>query len=137
MAEYQDYFDNDDRNEGHVDTRQQNFECDTPDPHLREGGRQRLVDRIELVAIVRHDAAFDRLFQPDPLEYRRFVERCRRVRVVFEELRIAGPESDDLPPGRLLNRRSWTRRISPDSGAKRWAGLRCWTTDRGRRSGRI
>ncbi len=34
MAEYQDYFDRDDRDEGHVDTRQLNFECDNPDPHL-------------------------------------------------------------------------------------------------------
>jgi hypothetical protein len=28
----QDYFD--DRNEGHVDTRENNFECEKPDPHL-------------------------------------------------------------------------------------------------------
>ena len=34
MAEYQDYFDNDERVEGHVDTRHYNFECDQPDPHL-------------------------------------------------------------------------------------------------------
>lgn len=34
MAEYQDYFENDDRNEGHADTRRHNFECDQPDPHL-------------------------------------------------------------------------------------------------------
>ena len=34
MAEntIQDYFD--DRNEGHVDTREANFKCDTPDEHL-------------------------------------------------------------------------------------------------------
>jgi hypothetical protein len=31
----QDYFENDnEREEGHVDTRQQNFECDNPDPRL-------------------------------------------------------------------------------------------------------
>ena len=34
MNAYQDYFDNDDRAEGHVDTRHFNFECDTPDPNL-------------------------------------------------------------------------------------------------------
>lgn len=34
MTEYQDYFDKDDRDEGHVDTRQSNFECDNSDPHL-------------------------------------------------------------------------------------------------------
>ena len=34
MAEYQDYFDQDDRDEGHLDTRQRNFEFDTPDLHL-------------------------------------------------------------------------------------------------------
>ena len=34
MAEYQEYLDNDDRKEGHVDTRQFNFECESPDPHL-------------------------------------------------------------------------------------------------------
>ena len=34
MAEYQDYFDNDDRSEGHVDTRRFNFECESHDPHL-------------------------------------------------------------------------------------------------------
>ena len=33
MAEHtQDYFTDD--NEGHVDTRQQNFECENKDPHL-------------------------------------------------------------------------------------------------------
>ena len=33
MAEHtQDYFNDD--NEGHVDTRQQNFECENKDPHL-------------------------------------------------------------------------------------------------------
>ena len=34
MAEYQDYFANDDRDEAHIDTRRFNFECDNPDPHL-------------------------------------------------------------------------------------------------------
>ncbi len=34
MVQKQDYFDNDDRAEGHIDTRQYNFECDKPDPHL-------------------------------------------------------------------------------------------------------
>ena len=34
MAEYQDYFDNDDRDEGHDDTRHINFECEQPDSHL-------------------------------------------------------------------------------------------------------
>ncbi len=34
MAEKtQDYF-NDDSNEGHVDTRENNFECENKDPHL-------------------------------------------------------------------------------------------------------
>lgn len=31
----QDYFENDqERDEGHLDTRSQNFECSNPDPHL-------------------------------------------------------------------------------------------------------
>lgn len=36
MAEHtQDYFESEkDRDEGHVDTRSQNFECDNPDEHL-------------------------------------------------------------------------------------------------------
>ena len=35
MSEYQDYFDKDDtNNEGHVDTRSRNFECDNPDNNL-------------------------------------------------------------------------------------------------------
>lgn len=35
MSERQDYFENDrEREEGHVDTRSQNFECDQPDEHL-------------------------------------------------------------------------------------------------------
>lgn len=34
MAEYQDYFDNDDRAEGHLDIRRFNFECEAPDPNL-------------------------------------------------------------------------------------------------------
>ena len=34
MAEYQDYFYKVDRDEGHVDTRRFNFECDATDPHL-------------------------------------------------------------------------------------------------------
>ncbi len=34
MTEYQDYFDNSDSNEGHTDTRQFNFKCENPDPHL-------------------------------------------------------------------------------------------------------
>lgn len=35
MAEYQDYFEKDEeRSEGHTDTRKQNFECDNPDPNL-------------------------------------------------------------------------------------------------------
>ena len=39
------------------------------DPHIGPRGGQRLVQRIELVASVRNQAAFDRLFQPDPLEH--------------------------------------------------------------------
>ena len=34
MSEYQDYFDKDDRDGGHTDTRQFNFRCENPDPHL-------------------------------------------------------------------------------------------------------
>ncbi len=34
MADYQDYFDQGDREERHVDTRQLNFEGSDPDPHL-------------------------------------------------------------------------------------------------------
>lgn len=34
MAEDQEYFDSDDRDVGHVDTRRFNFECEPPDPHL-------------------------------------------------------------------------------------------------------
>ncbi len=35
MAENtQDYFDYEDNDEGHVDTRSRNFECDNKDPHL-------------------------------------------------------------------------------------------------------
>jgi hypothetical protein len=35
MAKTQDYFETDaDREEGHVDTREKNFECDEPDAHL-------------------------------------------------------------------------------------------------------
>lgn len=30
----QDYFDNDENDEGHVDTRAQNHECENKDPHL-------------------------------------------------------------------------------------------------------
>ena len=33
MAEYQDYFDNDECAEGHADTRRFNFECEQQDPH--------------------------------------------------------------------------------------------------------
>lgn len=33
MSETQEYFENE-TDEGHVDTRQQNFECDNPDEHL-------------------------------------------------------------------------------------------------------
>ena len=35
MSEYQDYFDKDNNSdEGHVDTRSRNFECDNPDKNL-------------------------------------------------------------------------------------------------------
>ncbi len=34
MTDYQDNFDQDDRDEGHVDTRQFNFGCNDPGPHL-------------------------------------------------------------------------------------------------------
>ena len=35
MAEIQDYFENDEeREEGHVNTRYKNFECENPDKHL-------------------------------------------------------------------------------------------------------
>lgn len=35
MAETQDYFEsNDEREQGHTDTRAQNFECDNPDERL-------------------------------------------------------------------------------------------------------
>lgn len=35
MSEYQDYFETDrEREDGHVDTRESNFECDSPDRNL-------------------------------------------------------------------------------------------------------
>lgn len=35
MSERQDYFESEaERDEGHVDTRNRNFECDNPDDHL-------------------------------------------------------------------------------------------------------
>ena len=35
MSEYQDYFETDEeRDEGHADTRSRNFECETPDRNL-------------------------------------------------------------------------------------------------------
>ena len=35
MSEYQDYFETDEeRDEGHTDTRARNFECDAPDKNL-------------------------------------------------------------------------------------------------------
>ena len=35
MSRKQDYFEKDqEREEGHVDTRSQNFKCENPDPHL-------------------------------------------------------------------------------------------------------
>jgi len=35
MSNIQDYFESDhEREEGHIDTREQNFECENKDPHL-------------------------------------------------------------------------------------------------------
>ncbi len=48
---------------------------------------QAFVDRIELVGVLRNDAALDRLLQPAPLEHRGLEDRGRRVGVVFEQFR--------------------------------------------------
>ncbi len=48
---------------------------------------QPLVDGVVLVGTRGDDAAFDRLFEPGPLEHRRLEQRGRRVRIVFEQLR--------------------------------------------------
>ena len=53
---------------------------------LLPGLDQALVDRVELVGVLRDDAPLDRLFEPGPLKHRGLEDRGRRVGVVFEQL---------------------------------------------------
>ncbi|MNS65570.1 hypothetical protein D3C72_987400 [compost metagenome] len=50
---------------------------------------QLLLQGVELVAAFRQVARSNLVFEPDPLEEGRFVQRGRRISVVFQHLRIA------------------------------------------------
>ena len=50
---------------------------------------QLFLQAVELVAALRQVAGIGLVFQPDPLEERRFVQRGWRISIVFQKLRIA------------------------------------------------
>ena len=58
---------------------------------LGEPGDEPLVDRVELVGARRQLAGRELILQPEPLEGGGFIERRRRVGVVFEQLGGARP----------------------------------------------
>src|SRR5260370_38732657 len=65
---------------------------------LLPGLDQALVDRIELVGALRDNVAFDRLFEPGPLEYRRLENRSRRIGVIFQQLGRAVSTETQVQP---------------------------------------
>lgn len=50
---------------------------------------QLFLQAIKLIAAFRQIARVDLIFQPNPLKKRRFIQRCWRVGIIFEQLRLA------------------------------------------------
>src|SRR6266550_8615272 len=59
---------------------------------------QALMDRVELVGMSGNDVPLDRLFQPGPLKHRRLENRCRGVRVVFQQFRSTVAVKAEVEP---------------------------------------
>lgn len=57
---------------------------------------QLFLQAIKLIAAFRQIARVDLIFQPNPLKKRRFIQRCWRVGIIFEQLRLA-----DAVPGQI------------------------------------
>ncbi len=57
---------------------------------------QLFLQAIKLIAAFRQIARVDLIFQPNPLEKRRFIQRRWRVGIIFEQLRLA-----DAVPGQI------------------------------------
>ncbi len=56
------------------------------------------MDRIELIGARGNDLPLDRLLQPGPLKHRGLENRCRRVRVIFQEFRRTAPVKSEVEP---------------------------------------
>lgn len=57
---------------------------------------QLFLQAIKLIAAFRQIARVDLIFQPNPLKKRCFIQRCWRVGIIFEQLRLA-----DAVPGQI------------------------------------
>ena len=54
--------------------------------HGAEPGHQSLVDAVELIRALRQNPRFQLLLEPQPLKRRAFIQRGRRIGVIFQHL---------------------------------------------------
>src|SRR5579863_8512918 len=56
------------------------------------------MERVELIGVGAEDTPLDPLLEPGPLKHRRLEDRCRRVRVIFEEFCRTAPAEAQVEP---------------------------------------